>query len=31
TSITIREMMLSADDIFDRYRAVSKIDGVISL
>ncbi|MEO0405529.1 MAG: DUF493 family protein [Bacteroidota bacterium] len=31
TSITVREMMLSADDIFDRYREVSKIDGVISL
>jgi putative lipoic acid-binding regulatory protein len=31
TSVTIREMMLNADDIFDRYRRVGGIKGVISL
>ena len=31
TSVTIREMMLGVDSIFDRYREVSKIEGVISL
>ncbi|MGB1032361.1 MAG: DUF493 family protein [Flavobacteriales bacterium] len=31
TSITIREMILKVDVIFDRYREVNKIDGVISL
>lgn len=30
-SITVREMMLDADSIFDRYRAASKIEGIISL
>lgn len=31
TSITVREMMLSADDIFNRYRSASSIEGIISL
>ncbi|MFM7235008.1 MAG: DUF493 domain-containing protein [Flavobacteriales bacterium] len=31
TSITIREMMLNADDIFDRYRMAAAIEGIISL
>jgi uncharacterized protein len=31
TSITVREMMLSADDIFERYTKASAIEGVISL
>jgi hypothetical protein len=31
TSITVREMMLDADSIFDRYRAASGIEGIISL
>jgi len=31
TSVTIREMMLNADDIFDRYRSVGSIKGIISL
>lgn len=31
TSITVREMMLNADDIFDRYRRASAIKGIISL
>lgn len=31
TSVTIREMMLNADDIFVRYRKVGGIKGVISL
>ena len=31
TSVTIREMMLNADGIFDRYRRVGGIKGVISL
>jgi hypothetical protein len=31
TSITVREMMLDADSIFDRYTRVSSIGGVISL
>lgn len=30
-SMTIREMMLDADDIFDRYRAASSIENIISL
>lgn len=30
-SITVREMMLDADSIFDRYRAASRIEGIISL
>jgi uncharacterized protein len=31
TSVTIREMMLNADQIFDRYTEASKIEGIISL
>lgn len=31
TSVTIREMMLNADQIFERYEAASKIEGIISL
>lgn len=31
TSITVKEMMLNADSIFDRYTAASKIEGIISL
>ncbi len=31
TSITVREMMLSAEAIFNRYREIGKIEGVISL
>lgn len=31
TSITVREMMLDADSIFDRYRAAGTIEGIISL
>jgi hypothetical protein len=31
TSITVREMMLSADDIFDRYRRAKDIKDIISL
>ena len=31
TSVTIREMMLNADDIFDRYRSAGSIKGIISL
>lgn len=31
TSVTIREMMLNADQIFERYKAASKIEGIISL
>lgn len=30
-SITIQEMMISADEIIERYRAAAKIEGVISL
>lgn len=30
-SITIFEMMLEADHIFDRYREAAKIEGIISL
>lgn len=31
TSLTIKEMMLNADSIFERYIAASKIEGIISL
>jgi putative lipoic acid-binding regulatory protein len=31
TSITVREMMLDADSIFDRYTKASAIKGIISL
>ena len=31
TSITVREMMLDADAIFERYRAAGSIEGIISL
>jgi uncharacterized protein len=31
TGVTVREMMLDADSIFDRYRAASAIEGIISL
>jgi len=31
TSITVREMMLDADSIFDRYRQAALIEGIISL
>ncbi|MFY7707708.1 MAG: DUF493 family protein [Flavobacteriales bacterium] len=31
TSVTVFEMMLSADDIFDRYRKAGTIPGIISL
>jgi putative lipoic acid-binding regulatory protein len=31
TSITVREMMLDADGIFERYNAAGKIEGIISL
>lgn len=31
TSVTVREMMLSADDIFDRYRRAKDIKDIISL
>ena len=31
TSITVREMMLDADSVFERYTAASKIEGIISL
>jgi hypothetical protein len=31
TSITVREMMLDADGIFDRYRKAGTIEGIISL
>jgi putative lipoic acid-binding regulatory protein len=30
-SLTVKEMMLCADDIFNRYREVSKFKGIISL
>ncbi len=31
TSITVREMMLDADSIFERYKLASTIEGIISL
>ncbi len=31
TSVTIREVMLNADDVFAKYEEVSKIEGVMSL
>jgi uncharacterized protein len=31
TSVTVREMMLDADSIFDRYTKASAIEGIISL
>lgn len=31
TSITVFEIMLNADDIFDRYRRAATIPGIISL
>ena len=31
TSITVREMMLDADSIFDRYTKAGSIEGIISL
>jgi putative lipoic acid-binding regulatory protein len=31
TSVTVREMMLSADDIFDRYTRAKDIKDIISL
>ena len=31
TSITVREMMLDADSIFDRYTKAAGIEGIISL
>jgi putative lipoic acid-binding regulatory protein len=31
TSVTVRAMMLDADGIFDRYREVSSLGGIISL
>ncbi|MDZ4750448.1 MAG: DUF493 domain-containing protein [Flavobacteriales bacterium] len=31
TSITVREMMLDADTIFDRYKLAATIEGIISL
>jgi uncharacterized protein len=31
TSVTVREMMLDADSIFDRYRQAAMIEGIISL
>jgi uncharacterized protein len=31
TSITVLEMMLSADDIFSRYKSAGAIEGIISL
>ncbi|MFN0030822.1 MAG: DUF493 family protein [Flavobacteriales bacterium] len=31
TSVTVREMMLDADSIFDRYTKASKIEGILSL
>lgn len=31
TSITVREMMLDADGIFERYLNAAKIEGIISL
>ncbi|MFM7770783.1 MAG: DUF493 family protein [Bacteroidota bacterium] len=31
TSITVRAMMMNADEIFERYTEASKIEGIISL
>lgn len=31
TSVTVKEMMLDADSIFDRYRKAAAIPGIISL
>lgn len=31
TSLTVKEMMLNADSIFERYLEASKIEGIISL
>lgn len=31
TSVTVLEMMLDADSIFDRYKKASEIEGIISL
>ena len=31
TSVTVREMMLDADSIFERYKEAAIIDGIISL
>lgn len=31
TSITVKDMMLSADAIFERYTEAAKIEGIISL
>lgn len=31
TSLTVREMMLDADTIFERYKAAGAIEGIISL
>ena len=30
-SVTVREMMLEADQIFERYTLAAKIEGIISL
>lgn len=30
-SVTVKEMMLSADEVVERYRKASKIEGIISL
>jgi putative lipoic acid-binding regulatory protein len=31
TSVTVKEMMLDADSIFERYRSAADIEGIISL
>ena len=31
TSVTVREMMLDADSIFERYKMAAGIEGIISL
>lgn len=31
TSVTVREMMLDADSIFERYKMAAAIEGIISL
>ena len=31
TSVTIKEVLMNADQVFDRYLEVSKIEGVIAL
>jgi putative lipoic acid-binding regulatory protein len=31
TSITVHAMMLSVDEIFDKYEEAAKIEGIISL